>query len=180
MVGWTGLNRPARGLARPAWYLVGVGLICCTGCPPAYNVDDADELPPALAAIAEESTLTHTLHCTRNVFNECPPIRPEVGTDAHGVIWTEDRFLFGLLANPFHWPLDCYRGTSPELGPSSYQCCYDGDLLDDASPLAGTFDFFAPLSPMGQVAHFFWDVLPAFLWNCPPPMDAMGMASSEE
>jgi len=154
-------------LGRWAWPVTGWALVCCAGCPVAPSAGQGDALPPALASLQEEGTLTADLHCTRNEFNICPPTRPEVGADENGVTWTVDRFFCGLLVNPYHWPLDCFRGTSPELGPSSYQCCYDGDVLVDEGPIAGSFDFFAPESPLGILGHFFFDMLPCYQWQCP-------------
>ena len=161
-------NRAMGRISRWAWFAAGWVLACCAGCPLAPPAGHGDALPEGLAALHEEGTLTADLHCTRNEFNVCPPTRPLVGTDEDGVTWTMDRFFCGLLPNPYHFPLDCFRGPSPELAPSSYQCCYDGDELVDEGPLAGSFDFFAPGSPLGTLGHFFFDVLPFYQWQCPP------------
>jgi len=161
---------PQVPLERWAGFTAALALACCTGCPTALPLGGAEVVGAALAAIGADGTLELAEHCSRNLYNDCPASRPAPGTDADGITWTEDRFLFGLLPNPFHAPLDCYRGTSPELGWSSYQCCYDGQTLVEDGPLAGSFDFVDPQrSPIAGLYHLLFDVLPGELWKCPPP-----------
>jgi len=145
-----------------------LALVCCTGCPLALPSGGPDIVGAALAVINANGTLDLNEHCSRNSYNVCPAVRPELGTDADGITWTNDRFL-GILPNPFHTPLDCLRGTAPELGLSSYQCCYDGDVLVDEGPLAGSFDFIDPQSSLlAMVWHWLFDVFPSENWVCPP------------
>ena len=144
--------------------LTAVALPVFGACQPVVCTDDpdvrAEVLGPALAEVMTDSVLTCEEHGTRSQYNVCPDVRPAVGPDGTGVTWTPDRFL-GFLPNPFHWPLDCYRGTSAELGFSSYQCCYDGDRLVATGPSAGSFDFVYPyLSPLTAIWHYFLDILP--------------------
>jgi hypothetical protein len=110
-----------------------------------------------------DGVLTCDEHAMRNEYNECPDVRPNVGTDANSVTWVADRFFFDLLANPFHPGLDCFRGTTDELGSSSYQCCYDG-TVPGSDP--GSFDFVNPFhSFFSTILHVWLDVLPSFLCN---------------
>jgi len=121
----------------------------------------ADSLGPALAEVLTDGQFNCQDHQDRNQYNSCPQQPPEPGTDENGITWTQDRIFFGLLPNPYHAPLDCYRGTSEELGISSYQCCYDGEDLVQEGPLAGSFDFISPLpSVLAAIAHYLFDMTP--------------------
>ncbi|MBN1491145.1 MAG: hypothetical protein JXA69_14625 [Phycisphaerae bacterium] len=107
-------------------------------------------------------------HWTRDEYNVCPEQPPTLGLDENGVTWLPDLFL-GLLPNPFHWPLQCFRGISVELGLSSYQCCYDGDVLVTDSPLAGSFDFVFPYrNTFTLLWHYVLDILPLLECEQPP------------
>ncbi len=159
-----GAQGKMAGIAITACLLLLVGLGSCC---PAWTSSDPEALGPALFEVLMDPFFTCPTDLDRDRYNVCPETRPMLGTDEQGVTWSSDRILFGLLPNPFHAPLDCLRGRSPGLGFSSYQCCYDGDELVDAGPLAGSFDFFNPLSSLGSaILHLFWDILPPYL--CEP------------
>jgi hypothetical protein len=132
------------------------------GCIESENPDQlADSLGPALAEVLQDGLFSCEDHQARNQYNICPEAPPELGTDDNGVTWTTDRVFFDLLPNPYHAPLDCYRGTSPELGLSSYQCCYDANELVSEGPLSGSFDFISPLnSILATIAHYIFDMVP--------------------
>lgn len=135
-----------------------VGLVAWnTGCQPAILPPGV--LPTSAAAWAlADGVLTCDEHQARSVFNECPSERPETGTDAAGITWKPD-LIFGLR-NPYHTPLDCFRGTSAMLTPSSYQCCYDGVALVAEGPRAGSIDLFNP--DYSLLGHILYDVLPMY------------------
>ena len=162
---WTsGLSRGrrrARWPTRTRWDRAAIlALAAVVGCLPAMTPEERPEvLGPALAEITADGIVTQEEHAGRNQYNVCPDVRPAVGTDANGVTWSPD-LVCGLLPNPLHWPLDCYRGRSPELGLSCYQCCYAGDQLVPEGPLAGTFDYVCPYgSPLALLWHYLLDVL---------------------
>lgn len=139
---------------RRGWLTI--GLLFATGCVPP----SPDALGPALTDVLEDGGLTCDEHASRDQYNQCPQTRPSVGTDPNGVTWAADRFFLGLIPNPLHPGVDCYRGTTSDLGVSSYQCCYEGDALADDS---GTFDFVSPFfSFLSAIGHLILDVLPAY------------------
>lgn len=137
------------------------------GCINDDNPDQlAEQLGPALADVLADGLFSCEDHQDRNQYNICPEQPPEIGTDENSTTWTADRILFGLLPNPYHATLDCYRGTSPDLGVSSYQCCYDGEDLVSEGPLGGSFDFVSPLdSILAALGHYLFDMLPT--GQCP-------------
>ena len=142
-------------------------LLGCSACQPLLPVGPAEDLGVALAEVWSDQLLTCQENCARNQYNFCPELRLGPGTDETGVTWLPDRFFFGLLPNPYHAPLDCLRGTSDELGMSSYQCCYDGENLVTDGPLAGSFDFVDPsFSILAAISHFILDILPGTVCGC--------------
>jgi hypothetical protein len=136
---------------------IGLMISSLAGCQPFFPGGSG----PA-AHIVADGAVDCAEDAVRQEFNMCPAERPLPGTDAEGVTWSLDR-LFGIV-NPLHAPLECLRGTSAELGESSYQCCYDGDLLVNEGDRAGTFDFVSPA--VSLLRHYLFDVLPSY--RCPP------------
>jgi hypothetical protein len=131
------------------------------GCPVIYVPDEA--MLAAGGAALNEVMADGELSCeerqSRNQYNACPLDRPEHDVESDGFMWTRDWFL-DLFPNPFHAPLDCFRGRSGELGFSSVQCCYDGEELVDEGETAGSFDFVSPA--VSWFLHFLFDMnLPA-------------------
>jgi hypothetical protein len=110
-----------------------------------------------LAEVLADGELSCEEHSARGQFNECPAERPKPNVELNGVRWFRDLFL-GIIPNPFHTPLDCFRGESDELGLSSFQCCYDGEELVDQGDLAGSFDFVSP--GVSLILHYLFDVAP--------------------
>ena len=129
-------------------------------CGPPLTYDQLSILwGSAMADVWADGVFTYEEFMEGNKYNECPEVRPAPGIDDNGVTWSADRFL-GIFPNPFHAPLDCYRGTSAELGISSYQCCYDGDVLVEEGPSAGSFDFVYPyFSFFSSFWHYVIDML---------------------
>ena len=119
----------------------------------------------AIETVFADHLLTCEEHFARNQYNVCPQSPPLIGTDADGTTWIADWLIFGLFGNPYHPGLDCFRGTSAELGASSYQCCYDGDQLVDEGPTGSSFDFFDPARCL--IEHVLYDILPEE--NCNNP-----------
>ena len=116
---------------------------------------------PALSQVCADGTLDCAEHCDRYLFDACPATRPALGMDQTGVTWTSD--VIGGLPNPFHSGVDCFRGTSAELGLSSYQCCYAGEEFVSQGPQAGSFDFVYPYQSLWTaIGHYLLDVIP---WN---------------
>lgn len=147
--------------ARTALVTVLVMLPACAP-PPACWDDDW------LTDVLTDGVLTCDEHWARDEYNVCPEVLPEPGLDENGITWSPDLFL-GVFPNPFHWPLQCVRGTSLELGLSSYQCCYDGDVLVTDSPLAGSFDFIFPYrTTFTLLWHYVLDILPFLECEQPP------------
>jgi len=158
------MRQSASGYVR---LLAGLILLGCSACQPLLPSGPAEDLGAALAEVFSDDLLTCQESCARDQYNCCPELRPEPGTDENGVTWLPDRFFFGLLPNPYHAPLDCLRGTSDELGMSSYQCCYDGEDLVTEGPLAGSFDFVYPyFSILAAISHFILDILPGTVCGC--------------
>ena len=133
--------------------IISAGGIGCAPLPAALDPIVAGE---AVSAVFEDGEFSCEEHEARNMYNMCPAERPTEGVDDDGIEWRAD-LVFGLFPNPFHAPLDCFRGTSSALGVSGFQCCYEGEDLIDMGPLAGTFDFFTPA--VSVINHFFFDVL---------------------
>lgn len=129
------------------------------GCPVLYTPGEEVLLAssPILAEVLADGELSCEEHLSRNQFNQCPTERPETGADSGGVTWSRDWFL-GIFPNPLHAPLECLRGLSEQLGPSSFQCCYDGEQLVDQGDLAGSFDFVSP--GVSLILHYLYDVAP--------------------
>lgn len=144
--------------------MVAIALLVLSACrPPITSVDAEDlveALGPALAEVFADGELSQEEHLARNQFNECPNVPPEIGTDENQVTWSPD-LLLGFIPNPLHAPFDCYRGTSEELGLSSFQCCYDGDELISGIPQEGSFDFVNPYTSLRTaILHFLLDMNP--------------------
>ncbi|HSW43973.1 MAG TPA: hypothetical protein VLM89_00180 [Phycisphaerae bacterium] len=136
-----------------------MGLILAAGCGQAVPCGDLAALSPALAEVCADGVLDCAESDSRNIYNVCPASTPLDGLDEQGVVWTRD-LLFGRLPNPYHVGVDCWRGSSPELGISSYQCCYDEAALVTDGPAAGSFDFAGPfLSPQSLWDHLLLDIL---------------------
>jgi hypothetical protein len=119
-----------------------------------------------LAGVLADGMVTCDEHADRGRFNQCPAVPPLPGTDSDGVTWIHDLFL-GIFPNPLHPGVDCYRGHSEAIAPSSFQCCYAGEELVDAGPTAGSFDFVYPYaSPLASFWHLLFDILPSY--QCGP------------
>jgi hypothetical protein len=132
------------------------------GCTDSENPDLlAESLGSALAEVLADGIFSCQDHKARNQYNRCPENPPEMGTDESGTTWSPDRIFFGLLPNPYHLTLDCFRGIAPHLGLSSYQCCYQGDELISEGPHCGSFDFISPLnSILTGIGHYLFDMVP--------------------
>ncbi|UCD28096.1 MAG: hypothetical protein JSV03_13525 [Planctomycetota bacterium] len=131
------------------------------GCVDAGNPDLLTEhLGQALTDAIADGQFSCEDHQARNQYNICPEHRPQIGTDENGVTWVQDLIL-GIFPNPYHVPLDCFRGTSPDIGVSSFQCCYDGENLVGEGTQAGSFDFVSPFqSLITTIAHYIFDIVP--------------------
>ncbi len=137
------------------------GLALMAGCGQAFPCGELADSGPALAEVCADGVLTCEEDCGRNRYNVCPDVMPSPGLDQNGVEWVADLF-FGR-PNPYHPGSQCWRGSTPELGLSSYQCCYQaGALMPDSS-----FDFVNPfLSPESMLQHFLMDILPYGICAC--------------
>ena len=162
------MRRVKRFIWKPADTIVSACVVVClsmgAGCPVLYAPGEEvlSASGPILAEVLADGTLTCEEHRARNQYNQCPAERPEVGDEFDGVMWSRDWF-FGIIPNPIHLPLDCFRGESDELGLSSYQCCYDGEQLVDEGDLAGSFDFVSP--GVSFLRHYLFDMAP--IDHCP-------------
>lgn len=144
------------------WKWVGtVGLVLMAGCGQPVPCGDLADASPALAEVCVDGVIDCGESEQRNQYNACPADQPPAGVDEQGVMWLPD-LLFGVLPNPYHVGVDCWRGSSPELGISSYQCCYDANGLVTEGKSAGSFDFVDPFrSPDALLEHFGLDI---WLW----------------
>ena len=157
------MQRVKPSIWRPSGTIGTAGLVVClsmgVGCPVVYvpGEDVLSASGPILAEVLADGILSCEEHSARDQYNVCPVDRPEVGIELEGVVWSRDLF-FGIIPNPIHLPLDCFRGESEELGLSSFQCCYDGEQLVDEGELAGSFDFVSP--GVSLIRHYLYDMAP--------------------
>jgi len=153
------MQRVSKFIRSSAVIVCMLFLVAGAGCPPVYAPGEEVLLAggPVLAEVFADGNLSCEEHFARNQYNQCPAERPEIGEEIDGVLWTEDR-VFGIFPNPYHTPLDCFRGESDELGASSFQCCYDGEQLVSEGDLAGSFDFFSP--SWSAILHYLYDIAP--------------------
>jgi hypothetical protein len=122
-------------------------------------------MSPSLAEVCADGVLTCDEDCGRNQYNVCPAAMPALGLDQQGVWWVPDLFFGG--PNPYHPDADCWRGSTLELGFSSYQCCYQEGLLVTEGLNAGTFDFVDPFqSPQALLHHVLLDIVPYGACEC--------------
>ena len=135
------------------------------GCGQAVPCGELADAGPALAEVCADGVLTCDENCSRNQYNVCPASMPGAGLDENGVTWTPD-LIFGL-PNPYHTGAECWRGSAPVLGISSYQCCYQDGRLVTEGENAGSFDFVDPFqSPETLVGHTLLDVVPFSMCAC--------------
>jgi len=138
-----------------------IGPLWSAGCGQAVPCGDLAEASPALAEVCTDGVVDCSEGRQRNQYNVCPADQPTPGVDGQGVMWLPD-LVFGFLPNPYHVAVQCWRGSSPELGISSYQCCYDETGLVTDGRSAGSFDFVDPFrSPGALFEHFMLDI---WLW----------------
>jgi hypothetical protein len=148
--------RGTRGILITLMVLLQMAAGCGQGVP----CGDLAGLSPALAEFCADGVLDCDEHYDRYLYNECPDVPPGPGVDEQGVSWVPDLFL-GVLPNPYHANVECWRGSSSELGVSSYQCCYDGGQLVADGPRSGSFDLVNPfVSPQTLWEHYLLDILP--------------------
>ncbi len=153
-------------------------VISFAACAPATlndagSGDGAVEASAIVEDVLADGRVDCDEHVGRNQFNACPDAPPGAGLDDAGVAWSRDRLFFGLIPNPLHPGLDCFRGTSAGLGVSSYHCCYDGARLVAGGRIGSSFDFFNP--GLRLVQHVLYDVLPEY--RCGPPVDGPSAVS---